>query len=333
MNKVDVLRIIVTELVLYPLLMCSMFKLILNNAYKFETRADTLSFVLFLISALSFGIYVYIVRFVIIIRVIAYTQKVRKPPLQPTTANNVHQFDYSISKSAGRLQAYFVCHISAQIVLQILMIIATAARIRHDNPQSTSVNESVAVSFYLWFMLISGHVIPMFGYLTFYIAAFYWIHEFPVGLCIDLITILQTPEDNYSSNLQTNYKEKITTYLNVTELKEKFGDIRNSAFINKVCYPLLSPTMVFLCVIFTGLQAAYIISIPGEDFSFAGGLIIVYMAIVSFSLANLFTLIFTFFWIVIITIIVLIVLGVIAIVLAIVAVMAALGITITPKSN
>ena len=307
-NVVDVVRIIATELLFYPLLVCSIFKVVVTEAYKFETSLDTLSFVLFLICALSFVIFVYLVRIMIIIRAICRTQKIRRPPPQHTTAST-SQFDYSISWSARRLHWYLTYHTVMQMLLQILMLLATAARFRHDREQILgSVDIAyILVNSPLWFTLVGGYAIPICGSLTFFIVTFPWVQEFPVGLCIDMIAALQLSEGTLVAGEQASAanfqekREKITAYFRVDELKKKFRVIHNPSrqCTYKLFYPFFSPTMVALCILFAAMHTAYALAMTRDDLLFpASGMII--FACFS-TIANMFTFSVAVIWITTIT--------------------------------
>ena len=127
-------------------------------------------------------------------------------------------------------------------------------------------DESIHVSNYLWYMLVSGYVLPVAGFFTFFIVTYYWVQEFPIGLCIDLLSLLQMPGMENVTNLKDSSKEhankmkKIMQYVHFVELKKQFRDLHQRRWLeDKFLYPFKSPVMVILCMLYTALQLAFVI--------------------------------------------------------------------------
>ena len=127
-NVFDIIRMIFSEFFFYPILMCDIFKMITSETYFFDNVVDGSSFVLFALSLASQLFFVYVVRIAIVISANYYSQKKRAPD-----EDQCEEFDPSISKSARYFQCYFVFHVCAQMVAQILMIITIAAAIWVEN--------------------------------------------------------------------------------------------------------------------------------------------------------------------------------------------------------
>ena len=236
-TRFDFVRMIISELILYPLLMCDIFEVITGEAYMFENATDGLSFILFIISMFSLVFYVYILRIVILVVANCSSQKKRKPEL---IEENI-KFDYKISNLACYFQVYFIFHVFAQMLAQILMIIAIAAKISDDNrhlfedhttnspvvSNSTnssllmnasakynnisSVDDSIHVSSNLWYMLVAGYVLPVLGFLTFFVVTYFWVQEFPIGICIDTISLLLMPTAGVDDVMKPKNTQKEVT--------------------------------------------------------------------------------------------------------------------------
>ena len=122
-NVFDLIRMIISELLFYPILICNIFEMITGETYFFFNNAvDGVSFVLFALSLASQLFFVYVVRIGIIIAASYHSQKERVP--DKNNRDNCKEFDPSNSASARCFQCYFVFHICAQMVAQILMFIA-----------------------------------------------------------------------------------------------------------------------------------------------------------------------------------------------------------------
>lgn len=97
-TKVDFARMVIAEVILYPLIICDIFELVLDEPY---------TLVLFVISTLFLLFYVYVMRLTILAGTIYYTQKERQPQTSQGRPLENNEFDYENSKSAFYFQAYF----------------------------------------------------------------------------------------------------------------------------------------------------------------------------------------------------------------------------------
>ena len=285
----DFVRMLLSELLFYPLLICDIFEVVTGKAYLFSNITDGISFTLFGISSLSLLFYVYIVRIIILIVGIIHSEKKRKPQNkdEKETQTQFPDYDPAIRKAAKYFQIYFVCHVAAQMVAQILMIIAIGAKIRDDNShlfenttniKETSLNstvnttkivaiesDSIHVSGTLWYMLVAGYVLPIIGLLTFFVVTYFWVQEFPIGFCIDVLSVLKAPDIDDIKDFRKTKKdaasklEKIKQFVHIAELKKQFKDLRLKAFYRKFLYPFFTPQMVIICLIYAFLQFSFII--------------------------------------------------------------------------
>ena len=136
----------------------------------------------------------------------------------------------------------------------------------NTDEENMNTDEGIRISNYLWYMLVSGYVLPVAGFFTFFIVTYYWVQEFPIGLCIDLLSLLQMPGmDNVlnykeSSKELSNKMDKIMGYLHYSDLKTKFNGLHQKRWLDdKFLYPFKSPVIVILCMSYTTLQLAFVI--------------------------------------------------------------------------
>ena len=351
-TSLDFARIILTEAILYPLLICDLFELITGEPYNWKDKLQECSFVRFVLTAVSMICYVYVMRLAILAKAMYYTQKMRKPK---KAKDETPGFDYSISNWSFYFQGYFFYHVLTQMIAQILMIVIIAAKIRYDDLfQSSDTDhtnkDGVRIPYYLWYMLVGGFVFPVFGFLTFLIGTYYWVQEFSIGLCKDMLNLLQMPEmcklmkfkespEEYNAKI-----EKITEYAHYDQLEKYFDDqhqrrscckkclFQCQNFWKKFMYPFLSPLLVIFCLFYTLLQLAFMIFAGfasedhfGDIYSWkAGPWVWVYVAsIVIGVVANMHAIIVVLFWAVVLAVILLIILVIMLIALCIFAIILA----------
>ena len=315
-NRFDLIRMILSELIFYPLLICDIFELIVSETYFFDNVEDGISFALFVISLASELFFVYIMRIAILIAANYHSQKKRLP-------KDGRDFDRSNSKSASYFQSYFVIHVCAQMLAQVLMIIAIAGVIREENrhlfgedkKNDTKFNnesntmdkdESIHVSNYLWYMLVSGYVLPIFGILTFFIVTYFWAQEFPIGICTDVLSVLQAPGIDEVVDFGKTKEEsgdkmsKINRYIHLSELKKQFKNLRDTKWYDKFAYAFQSPQMVIISMMYTALQITFVAcALKAVDDNTAWVIYFVIAGIIGY-VANLYVFTVALLWAIII---------------------------------
>ena len=319
-NAFDVGRMIVSELIFYPLLICAIFDVITSEAYYFDTDANQISFVLFIASTILMVAFVYFVRLAVSIAAIPNLRKKRVPP--EVKAINT-KFDTKNSRSATCLQVYFVLHAIGQMVVQIVMLVSSGIIIHAENTHildDCTNEEPVRISGRLWYMLVAGLILPIFGLLNFYFLTYYWLQEFPIGVCVDFLnaTKVLTFEKG---------REKLNKIRNHFSLLEgEFDKLRNTCCFYKFAYPFQSPVMVpfsFVQIIFhaTFITCAIISLFYGDHRDFPGlsAFWFFIAASVVIFIMNLHAFIIIVFWALVLATIFVVLSIVSAVVLAIVA--------------
>ena len=291
-NIFDFLRTWIAELILYPLLICNMLEFITGQGWKNESATDRLGFALFVISSGGLVVYVYIVRLFILLGMIYHVTKRRTT--KPEESNKPEETDsggYSVS--AFWFQLYFYIHVFGQMVVQILMLIGIGAKIQNDNPplnttaisaNNTAGNDTstpIHIGPFLWYMIVSGYILPFLGLLTFFIVTYYWVQEFPIGICLDVLRLLipTTGSADTIRNIKGETKatsekmSKIERYVRRADLENNFQNMRGKSWFRvKFAYPFKSPMLVFLCIAYFAIQIGFAVcavlrdSIFTEDF-------------------------------------------------------------------
>ena len=262
-EKSDLVRMLATELILYPLFVCDMFEFITEKPWQHPEPADIIGLILFSLSLLAMVLYVYILRIVILGYLIKFVHQQRKPISKNPAYWQKYDYDPNISKSALYFQIYFFFHILGQMIAQILSLIAIGAKIQYDNRSCDDC--SIHVSGFLWYMIVSGYVLPLCGVLTFFIVTYYWVQEFPIGLCIDILRLLQMPDVNtifYPNESTAEVRKKVTKllqHMNSPSLKQQFLNIHNKGVVSdKFLFPFKSPVLIILSIIYGALQFGFI---------------------------------------------------------------------------
>lgn len=316
----DFARILLTEILLYPLLVCDLFEVITGDGYNGESVTDRVSFSLFILSSLSLILYVYIARILILIGTIYNVHKQRQPIVKEADVCQQHKYDKSIANGALYFQVFFFIHTLGQMIAQVIMLVAIGAKIEHTNKEFNNdcrPLQTVCVSPTLWYMLVAGWIMPICGFLTFFIVTYYWVQQFPIGLCIDFVRIMQMPgvddllyaEEHFKkSNANTEKKIEavaarlVANFVRIDKLETQFNDMRNKGASKKIFYPFESPVLIILCLIYALLQLGFIICAaiadtgPSEVLNGGGWIYFYIIAIIMGIIANLYTFTVAAFW-------------------------------------
>ena len=266
MRYFDVGRILISEAILYPLLICDLMAFIINKRYNSHSAESITAFVLFLLSSASVLFFVYIMRLAVLISLSFYLSKKRELPRSNVTTmqgEDPDPIDHKIITNATQFQHYFIAHVAGQMVVQILMIIAIISKFAADNDGKT-FEDPIYISSRLWFMLAVGYVMQSIGILTFFIPTNRWISQYPVGICVNLLSILEIPGIDYiifpNDTQQGAHQkiEKIAGLLNKKDLTEAFLKLYNKSLCTKITYPSVAPCLVLACFIYSYVYFAFI---------------------------------------------------------------------------
>ena len=274
-NMFDVGRMVLSELIFYPLLICAMFDMIIFESYSFDTEANQISFVLFIVSTISMLAFVYITRIVISISAMCKLRK--KRCLEDCSTSSClcsfllslpfRKFKSTIYE-AIHFQKYFVLHLIGQAVSQMVMMAAIGTLIRSENMhffEDCLTDESIHVSGYLWYMIVAGYILPALGFISFFFTTYYWLQEFLIGISIDFISILHMPSIVEKLGIQTEERREkineIIRYFNFDELKSSFDDqLHKKSCFWKCFYPFQSPLAALYTFLYAIFHAGFFVS-------------------------------------------------------------------------
>ena len=171
-DTIDVFRMVASDFFIYALLVCSILKIVSEQAYKFEKTADIVEMVLFAMKTLWKVISVYLFRLIFF----GYTFR------------NIHQErkNCEASKSGLYFLIQFYLHMVGQMVAQAVMIVAIWGKIEQENPVR---GEDIHVSGFLWYMIAGGYVLPFIGIFTFTIFNYHEVQKFPIGVTLDMLSL------------------------------------------------------------------------------------------------------------------------------------------------
>ena len=171
-------RTIVSELFIYPVLVCDLIELIALGEAAPETAIDRAGLGLFLAEGFYLILAVYVMRIVTIVGTMVSMLRI---PLQAAGGQ----------KQYIKIMARFCFHTLRQIFVHLLVIVAVAAKINNENPIILEEEEPIVISPFLWCAIVFGWIIPLAGVLTFFVVNYYWTKEFSISFWVDMMSLLQ----------------------------------------------------------------------------------------------------------------------------------------------
>jgi hypothetical protein len=349
-NISDIARIVVTEMLVYPLLICDIFEVITEKGYEGKTPADRLGFALFILSCFSLVLYNYVARLLILAGMIKSVLDARTPTVDELWQwQEQSGYDSSIKTSALLFQIYFFVHVSLQMLAQVLMLVAIGGKIRYDNrhfyDSDANADESIHVSGYLWYMIVAGYFLPLMGFLTFFLVTYYWTQEFPVGLLVDLISTWKMGDQNEFVYCDKRLKvtkammlKEVNQFVRIKKLESEFHELRKTNSCEKFIYPFNAPVIVVIGVGYIALHLGFLIcaavalndagTLMGQILNGGGWGFFYIVAVITTVTANAYMFAVAALWIGVVTLIITVIALIIAAIAAAVALVVAFFILI-----
>ena len=244
----EMIRTILSELLVYPLMVLDLFELFGGSSFKLNTQTEIISFVLFLFSCFYFVLSVYVVRIIML-------------ALTVSTLNQLGSLSATGSKY-NKIFVRFYIHMIGQFFIHFLCIAAVGVKIKQEN---TLEQESYQISPFLWVVVLSGWIIPLMGTLGFFVVNYYWLESFSIHLFIEMMSLLESK--NFAEavfhgkdKILSNAYKKSTNILKKIELNElaKKNKERNKAcLLAKLLYPLKIPVFHPFALLYTTTVVAF----------------------------------------------------------------------------
>ena len=262
-SSLEFIRNIVTELILYPLLICDMFDLISFGSYRRRDMGEKINFSLFIVGGFYLVFSVYLARMLMIAFSVYSLRRIPKSAnhTQPNYMNTMTKFSI---------------HILGQLVVSVAIIVAVGVKIRQENSSPCDTSGCIRASGYLIYAIIAGGLIPLLGMFSFFLTNIYNTRLMSISLWVDMVSMLQG--ESFTSvvfakeglqkakDMARRFTEKAQLFEVKKELKTVSGQMPSWA---KWIYPLRFPIfwifgLAYLLLILTFISSLFL-SIPEED--------------------------------------------------------------------
>ena len=245
-------RNVVTEILLYPLLMFDMFDFITSAVYQPQDSVGRTNFSLFVIGGFYLILSVYIMR---VFMVAGSVISLLRIPSDKTTSGD----------TSSSLLVKFCVHVCGQIIVHFMIILVIGVKIFDENRQSTSgmnfiqignetignmtssMSTGINASPFLIVAIILGGIIPLAGVLAFFVVNYYWMKEFSIGFWVNMVSLLRGKsfaQAVFGGEGLSEAKNKVQEFLEKSkhqQVKKQLKRFKAPSFWTKFFFPARIP--------------------------------------------------------------------------------------------
>ena len=237
-------RNLLTELLLYPLLMFDMVDFITDDGYDLSgsTAVGRTDFSLFVIGGFYLILSVYIMRIFMVAG--SMISMIRIPTNKATKGDN----------SDTILLIKFCAHVLGQIIVHLMVVLVIGAKINNENrsvtansTNSSSSDDDTNASPFLITAMVLGWIIPLAGVVVFFVVNYYWMKEFSIGFWLNMISLLQGEsfaEAVFGGEGLSSTKDKALDFVEKTQymkVKKQLKRFKAPSVWTKIFFPVRVP--------------------------------------------------------------------------------------------
>ena len=267
----ELCRNILSELLIYPLLIFDLFDFITDVGYKPDDDFSRTDFSLFVIGGFYLILAVYIMRVLMVAG--SMISLIRIP-----AANNENKHT--------SLLIQFSIHVLGQIAVHLMVILAIAVKINNENPTGRDVGISVNMttgnnvsltdnsdaegfdihaSPFLILVIILGWIIPFAGVVAFFVVNYYWMMEFSVSFWLNMVSLLQGEgfaETVFGGEGLAVAKDRaleLVDNVQYTTVKKQLKRFKSPSFFTKFFFPIRIPLIAVCGLLYDIILLTFVI--------------------------------------------------------------------------
>ena len=249
-------RNLITELLLYPLLMFDMFDFITSAVYQPQDSLGRANFSLFVVGGFYLILSVYLMR---VFMVAGSMISLLRIPSDKTTSDS--------GDTSSALLIKFCAHVCGQILVHFMIILVIGVKIFDENRQAMSsmnlgnetitnmtstviTNTGINASPFLIVAIILGGIIPLAGVLAFFVVNYYWMKEFSIGFWVNMVSLLRGKsfaQAVFGGEGLSEAKNKVQEFMEKSkhqQVKKQLKRFKSPSFWTKFFFPVRIPLTV-----------------------------------------------------------------------------------------
>ena len=317
-SYVDIARLIIPEVLLFPIVICDVYMFMNEDVYRLETNnyLDWVSFVELLFSVCTLVILVYFVR-ITVLGVMTYRVHTKRAP--PKELHFTQEAiigagcDPKIRRNGLIYLLFLIFNVVTHIVNQIAMILAIGLKVHEYIADDSShflgyhngSENPNKFPFNFWFMIAAGYVLPIAGAWLFFSVTHFWLQEFAIGIAVDYLGMLKLPGaaclffPEHSPYEARNRANEILSHNKYDRLRQDYHALQNENPLAKAFYPFKNFIHTLMCLGYTVVQVIFVyvtaFSIQGKQLNMG----IFLFVIITELLSNVYILLVALFWIIV----------------------------------
>ena len=249
----ELVRTILSELLIYPSLMFDLLDVIVGGSYQLTNTVDRLNLSLFIIGSVFLILSVYVSR---AFMVISMTIQLRRMPIDPSKSKT----------SILGVVTEFCVYVLFQISVHIAVIMAVGAKLYQENPTPCQDLQTSCklVSPSLIYVMVCGGILPFYGMLVFFILNYFQLREISVGFWTNMVSLLHS-ENFYNLIFSTKGIEEskmkakeLINSVHLHQVKSQLTTILSTPSWVKILYPLKFPFFIPILFLYVVMLFSFI---------------------------------------------------------------------------
>ena len=254
----ELVRTILSELILYPLIMFDMFAFITDAMYDVvDDPSNAQDFSFFVVGSFYLILGVYVMRvFIVAGSMISLIRlpKYRDGEKRASNSGN------AISYSSSPILVVFCVHVLGQIAVHLLAVLAVSAKINNEHVTLSQLNNETGAELslpkgsspFLILAIVLGWIIPICGVLMFFVVNYYWMKEYTISFWLNMISLLQQEsfaETVFGGSGLSMTKEKVMDFVEKSKyekVKKQLKRFKATSLWTKFFFPIRVP-LAALC--------------------------------------------------------------------------------------
>ena len=249
----EMIRNILSEVLLYPLLIFDLFDFITSSPYLLQEDGDATNVILFGVGCFYFTLAVYLIRLFILM---GSTAALTQMPIDVCDSR----------KDTTKFIVSFTITAIGQMLSQITIIFAIGFKIKDENPIEGT--EDVNASPFLISAIILGGVLPNLGISAYFLVNYYALQDMAMAVFINMMSLLQSEsfaELVFEENATEVPKEKareLVEKINLPKTRHQFDERRKAqGFTDSILSTFKMPLLVIAGIAYYAVIIAFIASL------------------------------------------------------------------------
>ncbi len=262
-------RILITELIITPLIICDLFSLFIEQDYKCENENQCFKFAHFILDVIGTIIFLYFVRIFVLVATVRSIYKIQSPEEGNAEKGTMPTSKPQVEKRAFKFTVFLVIHTALQLFAHFIMIVAVGAQIRYENNDlyvgSVSSCGNYCASSLLIYMTIAACILPILGLFSYFVYTNFWFQECPISVLVDFMHVIVAPGGKDIIEMKETKKIDKTPLLRVinsisNNVENNFQELVQTNLTIKLLYPFQNSVCVAFCIFYAACQLAFYIA-------------------------------------------------------------------------